>query len=100
MYMDFAAAGFCLAVFSGIVWMGSVMVHDVREERQAAYFRRHEKELQLKGQVNAMETTDPLCNPSKSLYAWPHLLSSPCCEPHCGIGHRGNGFGYKMLSPY
>jgi hypothetical protein len=53
MYMDFAAAGFCLAVFSGVLWMGSVMVHDVREERQAAYFRRHEKELELKGHVSA-----------------------------------------------
>ena len=67
MYMDFAAAGFCLAVFSGVVWMGSVMVHDVREERQAAYFRRHEKELELKGQVSAIATIDPLCNPSKGL---------------------------------
>lgn len=65
MYMEFAAAGFCLAVFSGVVWMGSVMVHDVREERQAAYFRRHEKELKLKGQVSAIATIDPLCNPSQ-----------------------------------
>jgi len=51
MYCELAFAA-CLAVMvGGLAWMGSHVVREMREETQAAYDRRYEKERKLMSQA-------------------------------------------------
>lgn len=51
MYCEFAFAAFLTIMIGGLAWMGSHVVREMREDTQAAYDRRYEKERELMSQA-------------------------------------------------
>lgn len=63
MYCELAFAA-CLAVMvGGLAWMGSHVVREIREDSQAAYDRRYEKECELRSQARPENAPCMLTDP-------------------------------------